>query len=897
MKLISLELENVKSYKQAHIDFADGISAICGHNGAGKSTILEAIGFVLFDYLQTSQADLVRQGEKTASIRLDVEKDGKIYSIYRSCGSSSKYTVKSGKDKLTINKGDTISWLYEFLGVSAGEELPTIFKDAVGVPQGLLTTAFLQTAANRKQIFAPLLHVDAYERAWTNLRDTERSVTSKIHEIEVDMATLRSQVSSLSDLEQKKAEIELQIEELEQKLEDLNRESETETKVLKWQEELEEKLKQSRHQLEIYEMQLFDRQQEIGKAKKDCAEAQNALEIVNNTRSDHAKYAECSEKLNILHTNREQRDQLLNKKSLNDSFLENALGRIINLDKQRDACLHAQQQSEELKPKVSEYEIVQAELAEVTANLRDIDKIKEELTSLIESRDHFRSAIDQVKAELAQKTNLENLIAENREKSTNLASYLAEIREQGITSNAAIESLDERIEILSGDSSTCPVCDGELTPKHRESLLASIAATKSDLEGRNEDNRELWKEINDQLKKITDEIAAFEAQLKDLSSESTLKVYEETVSKQDQQIVDGEEKVSHYDDLAEKLLELRQKEQDLREIIHNLAVYKAQAARMIDVQMEIDGLDTEIEEIKEELAQTEEALKEFDDLDDHIKHWASKMDDMEEGNAQFLANQVLAEKYPEKKQAVELLQAQILQLERDIKSENAELERTSGLYSAETHRIAKEKTDKLSSDIQFTTAKVEFSYISRKETDAKLLTMREQAIELDEKQHLFEHLQKVSATIGISRQWIRDAGPEITKMLVASISINADMLFSEIMQDPTAHLEWHEDYDIVVSNGNQTRHFNQLSGGEQMSAALAVRLSLLKEISNIDIAFFDEPTVNLDAQRRESLAQQILNVRGFTQLFVISHDDSFEQGTDHIIRINKEEGESIVYAG
>jgi exonuclease SbcC len=263
MKLISLELENVKSYKQAHIDFADGISAICGHNGAGKSTILEAIGFVLFDYLQTSQADLVRQGEKTASIRLDVEKDGKIYSIYRSCGSSSKYTVKSGKDKLTINKGDTISWLYEFLGVSAGEELPTIFKDAVGVPQGLLTTAFLQTAANRKQIFAPLLHVDAYERAWTNLRDTERSVTSKIHEIEVDMATLRSQVSSLSDLEQKKAEIELQIEELEQKLEDLNRESETETKVLKWQEELEEKLKQSRHQLEIYEMQLFDRQQEI----------------------------------------------------------------------------------------------------------------------------------------------------------------------------------------------------------------------------------------------------------------------------------------------------------------------------------------------------------------------------------------------------------------------------------------------------------------------------------------------------------------------------------------------------------------------------------------------------------------------------------------------------------
>ena len=79
-----------------------------------------------------------------------------------------------------------------------------------------------------------------------------------------------------------------------------------------------------------------------------------------------------------------------------------------------------------------------------------------------------------------------------------------------------------------------------------------------------------------------------------------------------------------------------------------------------------------------------------------------------------------------------------------------------------------------------------------------------------------------------------------------------------------------------------------------MSAALSVRLALLREISDIDFAFFDEPTVNLDAQRRESLAMQIMNVKGFSQLFVISHDDSFEQGTNNAVRIVKQNGVSAV---
>ncbi len=76
-----------------------------------------------------------------------------------------------------------------------------------------------------------------------------------------------------------------------------------------------------------------------------------------------------------------------------------------------------------------------------------------------------------------------------------------------------------------------------------------------------------------------------------------------------------------------------------------------------------------------------------------------------------------------------------------------------------------------------------------------------------------------------------------------------------------------------------------------MAAALAVRLALLKVLGELDVAFFDEPTTNMDRQRRQRLAEAITHVRSFEQLFVISHDDTFEHITENVIYL--ERGERI----
>ena len=48
MIIESLTMKNFKSYRDAKIEFKTGISIIMGGNGAGKSSILEAVSFALF---------------------------------------------------------------------------------------------------------------------------------------------------------------------------------------------------------------------------------------------------------------------------------------------------------------------------------------------------------------------------------------------------------------------------------------------------------------------------------------------------------------------------------------------------------------------------------------------------------------------------------------------------------------------------------------------------------------------------------------------------------------------------------------------------------------------------------------------------------------------------------
>ena len=144
------------------------------------------------------------------------------------------------------------------------------------------------------------------------------------------------------------------------------------------------------------------------------------------------------------------------------------------------------------------------------------------------------------------------------------------------------------------------------------------------------------------------------------------------------------------------------------------------------------------------------------------------------------------------------------------------------------------------------------------------------------------------------RRALDAAGPEIARALLRRISARATGIFRELLGQPTVSLEWDADYEIRCRVRAEEREFKQLSGGEQMAAALAVRLALLQTLSNLRMAFLDEPTAHMDAVRRTNLAAQIQNLRSFDQLVVISHDDSFDTLFGHVVRLSKQAGATVV---
>jgi exonuclease SbcC len=166
---------------------------------------------------------------------------------------------------------------------------------------------------------------------------------------------------------------------------------------------------------------------------------------------------------------------------------------------------------------------------------------------------------------------------------------------------------------------------------------------------------------------------------------------------------------------------------------------------------------------------------------------------------------------------------------------------------------------------------------------SKLVQAKERMNDLLRRREICRQVHGVSEFI---RDLLKKAGPFITEAHLQSISIESNQLYREITGNPMVSLRWDFGYEIILEEDGHERPFASLSGGEQMAAALAVRLALLKELSDLRIAFFDEPTTNMDEERRRNLAQQIGRIKDFDQLFVISHDDAFEGFTDQVVSVS-----------
>lgn len=1020
MLITRLELENIKSYRHAVVDFRRGTTAISGVNGAGKTTLVEAIGFALFDYLPYSQTRFVREGEKFGRVIVQlIGNDDRPYTVERRCGSGSRWFIHDDEASYRIEQStDVLDKLHELFGIDRERPLAPLFRDALGVPQGTFTAIFLEPASKRKQTFDALLQIEDYKTAADYLLEAQRQYKDQMQtqqgEIQRltyetrDLDTWRTELKEARQLdEQQKVQNALWTEQLTQ--------YEARASVLTEQSrQVEQLLQHYQRCQETYKHNqalLLDREQRL-------QDARTAYQIVTASTEDFQRYQQASETLKRLRRDEQQRNALrqklgelqkveattlANSKNWQSRLAEVAAARqrLAELEPFVEQQVRMEQERDELIRKVARYQAVVAEekrlnkqLATYNEKLTAVQQRIAEIEPLKPLADLFPERLEawtQLKIKSSERAGREKQLQEKREQlrekqmereqtAENLrkaernvalieehrseAEEMPILQEQKAQLLAQVNWLQGNIEgytksRVQSAGGQCPLLhetclnikqrgllslefyfDGLLQEEHAQLAMARqqqdtvterMAAIKKYSDALNKLGQYIERRdsVAENMQRIDSEMHRLEREIADLvqvlellkdvdrqmseaekasneSKNAHTKVQELTgLYKQVQQL---QEQVRQYEtDLRERreeATELQGSEALLKQVKANLdklndprsrsKTEEATIAKEGHFQQQLQKEQQRYQETQQQLSTLSEQLATYNTLDTDIANQDAIQQHSQNGYRNYLNHQKEAQLLPEREQAYQQQSSVTAQAERTLHEvEQAYLEANAAFDRGELETLNAAITQ-LRTDLATLAQKMQHHQASINRLEQQIERAETLRLELEAAQKEYQTLEDLHTMMGQFRGLIKEAAPHVLKAMLADISAEANRIFGEIMGDRSAQLSWQNDYEILLRRQGVNRSFAQLSGGEQMSAALAVRLALLKKLSTLSIAFFDEPTQNMDELRRMNLADQIRRVRGFDQLIVISHDDTFEQGLDSLIRLSKIDGETHI---
>jgi exonuclease SbcC len=899
MLITRIELQNTKSYCDMVVTFTEGTNAICGENGAGKSTLLEAIGFTLFDYLPYAQADFVREGEKTATVTVSFvsNQDGREYQIVRRCGGSSDYYVYDPEldAQVASRKVDVLDWLKEHLGVEPTTDLTALFRDAVGVPQGLLTVPFLQTPSQRKPLFDRLLRVDEYEQAWKALRETLRHLEEKIAGHKERIAGLESQVQRLPGMRQRAETLRADVARIETRLADLQAELAEATARRESLEAMKNELDRLLQKAEMLATRLEGIGQQLAAAEKAVTEAEAAQAIVEASRLAYEAYETAQTALSELDEDRKRRDQLLSDQASQEKSLALAQERVKGLEANQLEIEEAAAQMETIQPQLERQQELQAAVNTTQERVRALEMAQTKVTERQARLGDLKARLEAVELGLVAADQVQAELRQVRVELEKARQFLTELKSNRAALGAEVARLTEQTQTLeTTEAANCPVCEQPLTPEHRTDLLARNRARLDELRTQDQILAEKIGATTETSSALERQTQNLEAQLRDLPR---LADKEELVA----QAANLEGELATIQASVERLMGSREEavhlERELAELGDPFRRYERldeKVSQRADLEERLEAERHAVSALEASLVEIERTLDPFAELDRHLAEQRETLSQHEEDYRRYLENAKIAAALPTRREQADSLRTQQFELiaERDetrTQAEEVALQFDPEALATARQREAGLKAEQAGLEGQLGRLRQE---VEETEREIEELEAAERVL-IAEQATLADH-QALLALMEFIRQVIRQAGPHVTRRLLQQVSLEAARLFADIMTDPSARLRWEKNYEVVLEKSGRDRSFQQLSGGEQMAAALAVRLALLRELSAIDVAFFDEPTSNLDNTRRDSLAEQILAVKGFSQLFVISHDDTFERVTNNVVRVRKEDGVSKV---
>ncbi|MGB7485057.1 MAG: SMC family ATPase [Phormidesmis sp.] len=920
MQILSVALTNFKAYKEQQFYFEPGTNAICGENGAGKTSILEAIAWVLFNYQGSyKKEDLIRNGASSAQARVAFisSKDSRTYEVQRTTTTGYVLYDPQLAEKLpyTRTKDEVLPWLRQHLGVAPGTDLGQLFANTIGVPQGTFTADFLLSTEKRKPIFDTILKVEEYRKTYQQTNSLRKYAEAQVQRLRDLIDQYEEALQSWDELQNRQQQLQLEITQGESLLARLAQQSQDMAERRQALLAQAEQVQRLQAQQQTLASQLGAQQQVVNRAQIGMAQAKASAQVCQEHQAAYDRFLLAETQLRALNQAQQQRQQVLQQQQQFQQALAQSQQVRSRLEAKLDQFKTAEKELSDLAAAVDVQLQLEARKATLQQQVQTLLAIRLQQKTLTQQDQQIAQDLTQADAELMRLDKLSAAIADIPQ----LEQQQARIQEQ-LSRLAAARQFEQELKALSEtgqaqqDSyrtqvvATLQLLD-EWVAQFAPLNKAAIAPIKDTLFQGGILSKETLTMINTILadlslqtdpQKLRQQRDSLQKQLQQAYAQRAEVAGVETQKKRRSQLIARQQQ------LQQQLADMTQQLGAESEISVNLKAVDIQLQKLDNprakqqilqktlqpqpqVQQQYQELETTRIADEQQLAAIALQLNDFTQLDAQLQQQQQQRQTHQPGHLLYVQNQQAAQQLDQLTQEREAATAQLEDIQKQKTASDQQLTTLAATFDPNAFTALDQQLTDVNSQADRLRGSLPQLQQRLQDLTGQLGILKETAEKRDQAQQDLKQRDRIKRFVNYARRVYKIAGPRITERYVHHVSREADRLFREMLGRANVALKWSADYEITVQEGAHNRRFINLSGGEQMCAALAVRLALLKVLADIDIAFFDEPTTNMDKARRQGLAEAIARIKSFKQLFVISHDDTFEQVTETVITVERTE--------
>ncbi|MBN1785996.1 MAG: SMC family ATPase [Candidatus Methanofastidiosa archaeon] len=826
MIIEQVDLINFKKYAQEKIFLGKRVIGIFGQNGAGKSTIFDAICWCLYGVTPTigkegqsvKQNELILDGQEDMGVEVSFRYDGQFYKVHRFVRKDGiTAAVRLENELVARTSKEVTAYITKILGLDA-----KAFISASFIRQNEIDLLTSQRAAKRREMINRLFNLQLYDQFQFDAKGKRRETESEILIKDEKIKGLKREMEYFSEILCDEKAIMRDLSRHQSRIEALNRDF--------------DKLEQERSRLQVALDEMLEHE---GAVRELVARKSEMRASIERERASLGEAESARSQLPSLELKISQFKEIMNE--------------IESLQPKRD-------RANEIIVKIREAEERKVALEAEAAGKRSA--LQGKLASYSKRRDELSSqlaglsqVLDSRKAGLKDPGILEMELEKANEDLEKINDRLSSESQELVRLSSSFEKLSkerETLSTLSGES-RCPTCKQPLGEEVKKALTEKNDADVERisvmiLRQRNRLERisDLKAETQDRQRKAITGLREAKELEKDISSiminmsdlESNLRAVKSAIAE-----AEGEASLlnAHYSDsmsFTEK--------------------------RVSDMRAELDGLGFSNERygsLKKEAEGYEQAIL----AKERFESLASK----KESHLEEIGR----------------LETDIANMDKEVERHRAHVSNIPRTRS----RMAKvdEASKKLKDEIS--AIRVEMGKLSEKISSNEVLKARRAEVggRMEGEEKALEELRENERRYNILAEAFGNIPVNIHERLKPIIQMEVSQLLDAITQGKYPAVMIDEEYTVQVSYNGIFYPIYRFSGGEKDLINLCLRIgisrvlvSLSKEqgFAHLESLFLDETFSSLDTDRRRNLMAVLNKLENFfSQIVIITHVEDIKE--------------------